>query len=65
METAINKLNGLLELVDIESINELNEALEAILSKGKQTKVKLKIGYALANENEPGNYLSLDFKIDK
>ena len=64
METATDKLNGLLELVDIETLEELSEALEAVLPKGKQAKVKLKIGWALANENEPGNYLSLDFKID-
>jgi len=63
MVTTTDKLNRLLELVDIESIDELTEALEKVFPEDKKPKVKLKIGWALGNMDDPGNYLSMDFKI--
>jgi hypothetical protein len=62
METAIKKLQILLEKVDKESIERLNNALNQVLTDENQ-KIKLKIGYAIGNENDKGNYLSLDFRI--
>ena len=64
METTTDKLSKLLELVDIKDINNLAEALEKVFPEGQNPKVKLKIGWALGNSEDPGNYLSLDFKIE-
>ena len=63
MVTTTEKLNKLLELVDMESIDELNEALEKVFPEGQKPDVKLKIGWAIGNSEDPGNYLSLDFMI--
>jgi hypothetical protein len=63
MVTTTDKLNKLLELVDMESIDELNEALEKVFPEGKKPDVKLKIGWAIGNDEDPGNFLSLDFMI--
>ena len=63
MKTAIEKLQKLLEKVDKESIERLNNALNQVLTDENQ-EIKLKIGYAIGNENDPGNYLSIDFRIE-
>jgi hypothetical protein len=65
MVTTTEKLNKLLELVDMESIDELNEALEKVFPEGQKPDVKLKIGWAIGNEEDPGNFLSLDFMISQ
>jgi len=63
METTTDKLNKLIELLDNENINELEKALDKVLSEGEKPEVKLKIGWALGNSEDPANFLSLDFKI--
>ena len=63
METTTDKLSKLIELLDNESINELEKALAKVFPEGEKPEVKLKIGWALGNSEDPGNYLSLDFKI--
>ena len=63
MKTAIEKLQKLLEKVDKESIERLNNALNQVLTDENQG-IKMKIGYAIGNENDPGNYLSIDFRIE-
>ena len=67
MEKTLKKIEKLLELAGEKSVEELYEALEMILPKEdeeKAAKVKLKIGWAVGNEAEPGNNCSIFIKVD-
>ena len=69
METAIKKLNKLMQYADKESIANLTEGLEKVLKgvdlESDKTDIKVKVAWVLGNEDDTNNYLSLDFKIDK
>ena len=68
METAIKKLNKLIQYADKESIINLTEGLEKVLKgvdlESEKTDIKVKVAWVLGNEDDKSNYLSLDFKID-
>ncbi len=65
MEKTLKKLETVLKLAGEKSTEELYEALEKILPEGSKNKnVKLKIGWATGNEEEPGNNCSIFIKID-
>ena len=57
MEKTITKVKELLELIDKQSVEEIYEALEKVLPTGQttpETKVKVKVGWAVGNEADPG-----------
>ena len=67
MEKTINKVKELLELLDRQSIDEIYEALEKVLPTGQvtpKTKVKVKVGWAVGNESDPGNHCNIIIKAD-
>jgi len=67
MEKTIEKIKELLELVDGQSIEEIYEALEKVLPTGQitpGTKVKVKVGWAVGDESEPGNHCNIIIKVD-
>lgn len=68
MDKIINKFKQLLELADEKEIQTIYEAFEKILpeDKNKQnnTKVTLKVGWAVGNETEPGNHCNIIIKVD-
>jgi hypothetical protein len=67
MEKALDKLEKILKLAGENSATELYEALEKILpesEENKSPKVKFKIGWAVGNEEDPGNHCSIFIKVD-
>ena len=68
MEKTIEKIRQILELTDKESIDEIYEALEKVLPtkqiKETETKVKIKVGWAVGNEADPGNHCNIIIKVD-
>ncbi len=65
MEKTLKKLETVLKLAGEDSANELYHALEKILPEGGKNKnVKLKIGWAVGNDEEPGNNCSIFIKVD-
>ena len=68
MEKTIGKLKEMLELIDQQSIDEICEALEKVLPTGQttpETEVKVKIGWAVGNESDPGNHCNIIIKVDR
>ena len=68
MEKAIKKLEILLKLAGEKAGEELYEALEKILPTESETEtreVKIKIGWAVGNEEDPGNNCSIFIKVDQ
>ena len=67
METAIEKLTKLMQYADKEGIINLTEGLEMVLQgidlEAKNTDIKVKVSWSVGDSDDPGNYLSLDFKI--
>lgn len=67
METAMEKLNKLMQYADKESITNLEEGLEMVLKgidlEAKNTDIKVKVSWSVGDGEDPGNYLSFDFKI--
>ena len=67
MEKTIEKLREILELLDQQSIDEIYEALEKVLPTGQAkqgTQVKVKVGWAVGNESDPGNHCNIIIKAD-
>jgi len=67
MEKTIEKFKEILKLVDKQDIEEIYEALEKVLPTGKnidETKVKVKVGWAVGNESDPGNHCNIIIKVD-
>jgi len=68
MEKTIEKIRQILELTDQQSIEEIYEALEKVLPteqiKPGETGVKVKVGWAVGNESEPGNHCNIIIKVD-
>lgn len=67
MKKTLNKLEKLLKLAGKNSVEELYEALEKILPEEMEEKspeVKFKIGWAVGNEEDPGNHCSIFIKVD-
>ena len=65
MEKIINKLRQILELIDEESKKEILEALEKVLPGNKENpKVQVKVGWAVGNEEDPGNHCNIIIKVD-
>ena len=67
MEKTINKVKELLELIDRQSVDEIYEALEKVLPTGQitpGTKVRVKVGWAVGNESDPGNHCNIIIKVD-
>ena len=67
MEKTIAKLKEILELIDQQSIEEIYEALEKVLPTGQttpETKVRVKVGWAVGNEADPGNHCNIIIKVD-
>ena len=67
MEKTLEKLKEVLQLAGEQSSIELYEALEKILPAGSdaQSKVSLRIGWAVGNEEDPGNNCSIFIKVDQ
>jgi hypothetical protein len=65
METAIEKLNKLMQYADKESLTNLSEGIDKVLEGVdlKKTGLRVKVAWVLGNQDDPGSYLSLDFKI--
>ena len=67
METAIGKLNKLMQYADKEGIINLKEGLEMVLKgidlEAKNTDIKVKVSWSVGDADDQGNYLSIDFKI--
>ena len=65
MEKTLKKLEQILTAAGEESTKELYEALNKILPENTENKeVKLKIGWAVGNREEPGNNCSIFIKVD-
>lgn len=68
MDKIINKFKQLLELADEKEIQTIYEAFEKILpedkNKSNNTKVTLKVGWAVGKETEPGNHCNIIIKVD-
>jgi hypothetical protein len=67
MEKTINKVKEILELLDQQSIDEIYGALEKVLPTGQttpRTKVRVKVGWAVGNESDPGNHCNIIIKVD-
>ena len=65
METATEKLIKLMQYVNKEDLEGLSGALDKVLGgiDLENTEVKAKVVWVLGNSEDPGNFLSLDFKI--
>lgn len=65
METAKEKLIKLLEHTNEEDLKGLSEAIDKVLNgiDLEKTEIKAKVAWVLGNSDDPGNYLSFDFKI--
>ncbi len=65
MEKTLKKVETLLKLAGEKSSEELYEALNKILPENPEKQdVKLKIGWAIGNEEDPGNHCSIFIKVD-
>ena len=65
MEEIINKMRQILELTSEESRKELLEALEKVLPENKKNhEVKLIVGWAAGNDEDPGNHCNIIIKVD-
>ena len=66
MEQTIERLAQLLRLVDPESLQQLNEALTNVYPQTpEKPRVKIKIGWALADAENPFNHMNIIFKIEE
>lgn len=67
METAIEKLTKLMKYADKEGITNLKEGLEMVLKgvdlEKDNADIKVKVSWSVGDKEDPGNYLSFDFKI--
>ncbi len=65
MENIINKMRQILEYTDDKTKEEIYEALKKILPENKENpKVKVIVGWAVGNEDDPGNHCNLIIKVD-
>ena len=65
MEKIINKMRQILEFTDDKTRKEILEALEKVLPENKENpKVKVVVGWAAGNEEDPGNHCNLIIKVD-
>ncbi len=65
METTSEKLINFLKYVNKEDLEGLSGAIDKVMNgiDPEKTEIKAKVAWVLGNSEDPGNYLSLDFKI--
>ncbi len=66
MENAMKRVERLLKLIDNEDLQKITESIDKVLpqEQSEQKEVKVKIGWAVGNEKDPGNFLSFSFMLN-